>query len=96
MKEREYLLSLYELYNKLLNEKERDYFENYYYEDLSLQEIADNNKVSKSYVGKLLNNIEKKINNYELSLSLYKRNNEIRNIIENLEEEVKNKIDKLL
>ena len=96
MKEREYLLSLYEIYNKLLTDKEKEYFENYYYEDLSLQELADNYEVSKAYVGKYLNQIEKKIYNYEETLNLYKRNNEIRNIIENLEEEVKNKIDKLL
>jgi len=96
MKEREYLLSLYEIYNKLLTEKERVYFENYYYEDLSLQEIADNFEVSKSYVGKLLNNIEKKIINYEELLTINERNNKIKSIIKDLDIEVKNKIDNLL
>ena len=29
MKEREYILSLYEIYKDLLSDRERDYFENY-------------------------------------------------------------------
>ena len=65
MKEREYILTLYEIYKNLLNEREIEYFENYYFEDYSLQEIADNFKVSKSYVGKFLNGIEDKLNNFE-------------------------------
>ena len=64
MKEREYLLSLYEIYSNLLSEKEKSYFEYYYFEDYSLQEIADNNEVSKAYVGKYINGIEK--NNIKL------------------------------
>ena len=69
MKEREELLELYELYKKLLSEKEREYFEYYYFEDYSLQEIADNNSVSRAYVGKYLNNINKKLKNYEDGLN---------------------------
>ena len=61
MKEREYILSLYEIYKELLSDRERDYFENYYYEDYNLQEIADNYEVSKSYVGKFINEIESKL-----------------------------------
>ena len=96
MKEREYILSLYEIYNKLLTEKERSYFEFYYYEDYSLQEIADNNEVSKSYVGKYLNGISNKLIKYEKSLNLYDKNNKIRNIIKDLDDSVKTKIEELL
>ena len=41
MIEREHILTLYEIYNKLLNEREKNYFEYYYFEDYSKQKIAD-------------------------------------------------------
>jgi len=94
MKEREYILTLYEIYKSLLNDREREYFENYYFEDYSLQEIADNFKVSKSYVGKFLNGIEEKLNNYEESLNLNSRNNKIRDLVKN--SDLKDKIEELL
>jgi len=96
MKEREYLLSLYEIYSNLLVEKERNYFEDYYFEDYSLQEIAQNNEVSRSYVSKYLNSIEEKLIEFEKSLNLYDKRNKIRKIIDNLDEETKNKIIELL
>ena len=33
MDNREYITTLYEIYKELLNEKERNYFEYYYFED---------------------------------------------------------------
>ena len=96
MKEREYLLSLYEIYNKLLTSKEKTYFENYYFEDLSLQEIADNFDVSKSYVGKYINSIEKKLYYYEESLMIQEKSIKIKEIIKDLDNSIKNKIEELL
>jgi len=96
MEEREYLLSLYEIYSNLLTDKERSYFEYYYFEDYSLQEIADNNEVSKAYVSKIINNIEKKLFKYEESLNIYEKNNKIRSIINDLDSDTKNKIESLL
>ena len=43
MIEREYIVNLYLIYKELLNEKEKNYFEYYYFEDYSLAEIADLN-----------------------------------------------------
>ena len=94
MKEREYILTLYEIYKNLLNDREREYFENYYFEDYSLQEIADNFKVSKSYVGKFLNGIEDKLKNYEECLNLNTKNNKIRDLVKN--SDLKDKIEELL
>ncbi len=96
MKEREYLLSLYEIYNKLLTDKEKSYFEDYYFEDYSLQEIAINNEVSKSYVGKYINGIESKLVDYEKSLNLYEKKNKIMDLISSIDEDTKNKIIELL
>jgi hypothetical protein len=96
MENREYLLSLYEIYINLLTNKEKQYFEDYYYEDYSLQEIADNNEVSKAYVGKYINGIESKLKSFEESLKLLEKKNTIKEIIKDLDEEVKNKIIELL
>ena len=57
MDNREYIIALYEIYKELLNEKERNYFEYYYFEDYSMQEIADLYKVSKAYASKYLDKI---------------------------------------
>ena len=81
MEEREYITSLYEIYNKLLSQSEREYFENYYFEDLNLKEIADNNNISRTYVGKYIKQIEDKLIEYEKCLNIYEKNNKIREII---------------
>lgn len=96
MIEREYILSLYEIYNKLLSEREKNYFEYYYFEDYSLQEIADVFEVSKSYASKYLNQIVDKLKEYEIKLELYKRNNNIREIIKNVSIDIKKQIEELL
>lgn len=96
MKEREYLLSLYEIYSNLLTDKERSYFEYYYFEDYSLQEIADNNDVSRAYVSKYINSIESKLIGFEKSLNLYEKRNKLKEIVKDLDDETRNKIIELL
>ena len=96
MKEREYLLELYETYKDLLSSKKQLFFNDYYYEDLSLQELADNYKVSKAYVSKIINNIEKELNNYEDSLHICSRNKKIKDIIKDIPNDIKDKIEELL
>ncbi|MDD6272103.1 MAG: sigma factor-like helix-turn-helix DNA-binding protein [bacterium] len=97
MKEREYIENLYEVYKELLTDRERDYFENYYFEDYNLQEIADNNEVSKSYVGKFINAIEEKLIHYEEVLKLYEKTSKIRNIVKYIDDiETRIKIEEIL
>ena len=96
MKEREYLLALYEIYKNVLSEKERSYFEYYYFEDYSMQEIADNYNVSKSYVGKFIKSIENKLIHFENELSINDKNNKIKAIIKDIDDDLKNKIEDLL
>ncbi len=97
MKEREFILALYEIYKELLSDRERDYFENYYYEDYNLQEIADNYGVSKSYVGKYIGEITDKLEKYENALKVVDKFDKIRKIIEEEENPVlKFKIEEIL
>lgn len=97
MKDREYIENLYEVYKELLTDREREYFENYYFEDNNLQEIADNNEVSKSYVGKYINLIIAKLKNYEDATKLYEKTSKIKSIIKYMEDtETRIKIEEIL
>lgn len=52
MNEREYLIILYDFYGELLSDKQREYFEDYYFNNLSLGEISENEDVSRNAVHK--------------------------------------------
>ena len=52
MEDRIYLTMLYDIYGDLLTEKERKYFEAYYFDNLSLGEISENMDVSRNAVHK--------------------------------------------
>ncbi len=77
MIERENIIKLYDIYKNLLTENQQEYFEEYYFEDLSLSEISENKNVSKSFVGKTINTIEKKLATYEKALELNNLYNKI-------------------
>ncbi|MBQ6840648.1 MAG: DNA-binding protein [Bacilli bacterium] len=68
MKDFVYYGELYNIYGFLLTDKQQEIFSLYYEENLSLSEIAEYKKVSKSYVGKLVSDVEKKLDYYEENL----------------------------
>jgi len=47
---REELISLYDVYGVLLTDKQKSYFEEYYFDDLSFSEIALNHGISRNGV----------------------------------------------
>lgn len=74
MENREYLNALFDIYKELLTDIEKETFINYYVEDLSFSEIAENRNISKSSVGKTLKNAEDKLTKYESVLHCYSTN----------------------
>lgn len=70
MEERVYIISLYDYYGKLLTLKQQKYFEDYYFDNLTMEEIAENDFVSKNAVSKQLISIKEKLNYYEDILKL--------------------------
>ena len=62
--------SLYDLYKNLLTDKQRSYFEDYYFNDLSLFEIADNNNVSRNAIHDQLKKVISSLDYYEEKLGL--------------------------
>lgn len=83
MENREYLNSLFDIYKELLTNIEQVTFNDYYIEDLSLQEIADNRNISKSSVGKTLKSATEKLLDYEKKLHNLERKNKITEAINN-------------
>jgi len=68
------LINLYDLYQDLLTEKQRNYFESYYFDDYSITEISENNNVSRNAVHDQLKRSVKKLNDIEEKMNLRKQN----------------------
>lgn len=77
---REEICALYDLYSNLLTEKQKNYFEDYYFMDLSLAEIAENNNVSRNAVFDQIKRTVNALNEIEEALKLNYRINEIQSI----------------
>jgi len=69
--ERDNIISLYDIYHNLLTDKQKMYFEDYYYSDLSLSEIADNYNVSRNAVHDQLKRTVSELEDYENKLHLH-------------------------
>ncbi len=64
---------LNEIYGKLLTQKQYEIIDDYYNNDLSLSEIAENNQITRQAVRDILKKGEKKLFEYEEKLSFMKR-----------------------
>lgn len=97
MIEREKIIKLYDIYSNLLTENQKKYFEEYYFEDLSLSEISENYEVSKSFVSKTIKKVETKLFEYENSLKLFELNTKIREIASFTKDiKIKNQLEELM
>ena len=73
MDEVNYLIMLYDFYGDLLNDKQKEYFEDYYFNNLSLGEISENSGLSRNAIHKNIKGSEEKLKFYEEKLGLYKK-----------------------
>ena len=64
---------LCDLYGKLLTEKQFEFINDYYNNDLSLSEIAENNDITRQAVRDIIKKGEKKLFEYEEKLLFMKR-----------------------
>ena len=87
---------LFDCYEMLLTDKEKSSFKDYYEEDLSLQEIAENNNVSRSAIHKTIKNVEEKLDFYESNLKLCYLLDELKKAMNDDEKNIKNKLEQLL
>jgi len=92
-----YYNNLYDLYGGLLTDKQRQYFEDYYFSNLSFSEMADNYNVSRNAVFKQIHIVTNKLEEYESILQLLKKKNELIKIINSLDdEEIKKRVEKII
>lgn len=89
MEENLYYIDLFDIYGELLTEKQKNYFSDYYFENLTLEEIGENDKVSKNAVSKQIKVVKELLENYENKLNIY-------HIRKSLQKEFENEKDILL
>ena len=91
-----YYNELYDIYGELLTEKQKNYFEDYYFINLSFSEMADNYDVSRNAVFKQLHIVKDKLDEYESILKLRYKKNKIHDIIKTLPDKIKEEIEEVL
>ena len=96
MEDREYLVILYDYYGELLSDIQREYFEWYYFDNLSLSEISENDGKSRNAIHKCIKSSSSKLYEYEDKLKLYENRCKIEKLIENIDDDIKDKIKELI
>ena len=91
------LVLLYDFYGELLSESQRKYFEDYYFNNLSLSEISENLDVSRSAVQKQIKISEKKLYEYDDILKLVEKNNKLIKLKEKItDENIRKELDEII
>ena len=91
-----YYVELFDYYGELFTDKQKEYFVDYCFNNLTLQEIADNNSVSRNAVHKNIKELKEKLDYYESKLHLYSNRKKIEQIINDLDSNIKEKIEELI
>lgn len=92
-----YYNELYDLYGKLLTDKQREYFEDYYFNNLSFSELAENYNVSRNAVFKQLKITKEKLLEFDNALKLYEKKKKIIDIIDCIQDkDIKENLEDLI
>ena len=89
-------VELFDYYGELFTDKQKECFIDYYFNNLTLQEIADNNNVSRNAVHKNIKDILQKLDYYEEKLKLYSNSKKIQKLIKNIDVNIKEQIEELI
>ncbi len=76
-----YLNNLYDCYKGLLTDKQRNYFRDYYQDNLTLSEMALNYGISRNAIHRQIRKIVELLKFYESKLSIISKNYEIMDLI---------------
>ena len=83
MEKRIYLNNLYDYYKGLFTDKQQEYFEDYYHNNFSLSEIAENNNISRNAVYNQIKIVEERLEELENILQLFSKKNKIMKMLKN-------------
>lgn len=86
MEEVFYFNELYDLYGELLTDKQRKYFEDYYFNNLSFSEMAENYSVSRNAIFKQIHIVTDKLQEYEQILKLLEKRHKLEKIMEKVDD----------
>ena len=86
------LITLFDYYGELLTEKQKNYFKDYYFDNLSLSEMSENYNISRNAIHKNIKETLEKLKYYEEKLKLFEKSEKIKKIITNLDDDLKEKI----
>lgn len=90
------IIDLFDYYGELLTDKQIKYFKDYYFDNLTLSELSENYSISRSAVHKTIKEALDKLLFYEDKLKLLSKSKEIKKIINDLDDDLKNKIIDLI
>ena len=91
------IINLFDVYETLLTDREKEIFKYYYYEDLSLSEISENLNITRTGVFNTLKKVEEKLLQYENNLKLMNIKNTLKCLLEEQDiETIKSKLKKII
>ena len=91
------IVMLYDIYGMLLTSKQRLYFEDYYFKNLTLSEISLKYNISRNAIHKQLKVVETKLNEYESILKINRKDILLNEVLDQIEDQtIKNKLNKIL
>jgi len=97
MEDREYLIILYDYYGELLSDIQRKYFEEYYFDNLSLSEISENDGKSRNAIHKCIKGCSLKLYEYEEKIKLYEKRCKLDKILDKIcDDEIKGYLKDLI
>ena len=73
LEKKQHYIVLFDCYENLFTDKQKQYFKDYYFEDMSLAEIAQEYGVSRNAVFDQLNKVYSALEQYEEKLLLYSK-----------------------
>lgn len=92
-----YYTMLFDTYGELLTEKQKNYFQEYYFLNLSLAEIAEKYKVSRNAIHNLLKDTKNILEHYETVLHLVEKQDKLRKIEEMIpDEKIKKQLEEII
>ena len=95
MEEKIRISILLQIYGKLLTEKQFEFMDYYYNEDLSLSEIAENQNITRQAVREILAKSKNKLEEYEEKVMFYEKINKINSLLDKLEKTNKKEIQEI-
>lgn len=96
MIERLHYIDLYDVYGTLLTDKQQKYFEDYYFNNLSLSEISENEGITRNAIHKHIKDAKELLEYYETNIKVLEKNKKIIDFSEKLNEKEQKELKELL